>query len=176
MGVRSTNNRAQSGSERGRRKWMSCRQVRMPSLQDTNERWSLDVIVASFHSQRFRIFAAADDFTRECLGLIVDTSFTALRVAHELKHIIEVRGCPRIIVSDHASEFTSIEMSTLCEGFGIFWCHIVSGDPTYRACAESLNRRVCNECIKEMHFANLNEARQIIEEWRVEYSKTRTPA
>jgi putative transposase len=175
MGVRSTNNRTQSGSERERRKWMSCRQVRMPSLH-ANERWSLDVVVASFHSQRFRILAVADDFTRECLGLVVDTSFTALRVAGELKHIIEIRGLPRMIVRDCASEFTSFEMSTLCVEFGIFWCDIFPGYPTQRVCAESLNRRVCNECIKEKLFANLNEARQIIEEWRVEYNKTRTLA
>ncbi|APG13741.1 hypothetical protein BKD09_35825 [Bradyrhizobium japonicum] len=150
---------------------MSFRQVRIPSLQNANERWSLDVVVTSFHSQRFRILAVADDFTRECLGLVVDTSFTTLRVARELEHIIEVRGCPRMIVSDHSFEFTS----SLCEGFGIDWCHIVPGDPTQRVCAESLNRRFCNECIKEKPFANLNDACQIIEEWRVEYNKTRTP-
>jgi putative transposase len=35
-----------------------------------------------------------DDFTRECLGLVVDTSLTGLRVARELDRIAELRGYP----------------------------------------------------------------------------------
>ena len=32
------------------------------------------------------VLTLVDDFTRECLGLIVDTSLTALRVVRELDH------------------------------------------------------------------------------------------
>jgi transposase InsO family protein len=35
-----------------------------------------------------------DDFTRECLGLVVDTSLTGLRLARELDRIAELRGYP----------------------------------------------------------------------------------
>lgn len=48
-----------------------------------------------------------NDFTRESLGLVADTSLTALHVVRELGHIIESRGCPRMIVSDNGTEFTS---------------------------------------------------------------------
>jgi putative transposase len=64
----------------------------------------MDTLVSG---RRFRILTVVDDFTRECLGLVVDTSPTALRVMRELDHIIEVRGCPRMIVSDNGTEFTS---------------------------------------------------------------------
>ena len=33
-----------------------------------------------------------DDFTRECLGLVVDTSLTGMRVARELARIAELRN------------------------------------------------------------------------------------
>jgi putative transposase len=46
--------------------------------------------------RRSRVLTLVDDFTRECLGLVFDTSLTALRVVHELGQIIESRGYPRI--------------------------------------------------------------------------------
>src|SRR5262249_4853000 len=73
-----------------------------------NERWSLDFVMDTLVSgRRFRILTLVDDFTRECLGLVAHTSLTALRVVRELGHIIESRGCPRMIVSDNGTEFTS---------------------------------------------------------------------
>ena len=46
--------------------------------------------------------AVVDDFTRECLALVVDTSLSGARVARELDAIIAVRGVPPLmIVSDN---------------------------------------------------------------------------
>lgn len=171
MSVPSTNNRTQSGGKRGGRKWMPGSQVRAIP-RDANVRWSLDIIGIPF--QRFRILTVADDFTRECLGLVVDKSFTALRVARELGHIIEIRGRPRMIVSDCGFEFTSIEMSTWYTELGINWCYNVPGNLMQRVCATSLNQRLCTECIKEHPFTNLNEACQIIQEWRIDYNNALT--
>jgi len=50
-----------------------------------NERWSLDFVSDSFtDGRRFRILAIVDDFTRESLALIPDTSLSGQRVAREL--------------------------------------------------------------------------------------------
>ena len=38
---------------------------------------------------------------------------------------------------------------------------------------ESINGRLRDECLNEHLFANLNEARQIIEEWRIDYNTNR---
>ena len=38
------------------------------------------------------ILTMVDDFTRECLGLVVDTSSSGIRVARELDRITELRG------------------------------------------------------------------------------------
>jgi putative transposase len=35
-------------------------------------------------SRRFRILAIVDDFTRECLALVADTSLSGLRVARSM--------------------------------------------------------------------------------------------
>ena len=46
---------------------------------------SLDFVADTLASgRRLRILTLVDDFTRECLGLVVDTSLTGLRVARQL--------------------------------------------------------------------------------------------
>lgn len=67
-------------------------------------RATADVDSAS-SGRRFPVLTQVDDFIRKCLGLVVDTSLTALRV-RELSLIIESRGCPRMMVSDNGTEFT----------------------------------------------------------------------
>lgn len=75
--------------------------------QDQNPRWSLDFVMDTLSSgRRFGILTLVDD-TRECLTLVADTSLTSLRVVRELDRVIETRGCPRMIVSDNGTEFTS---------------------------------------------------------------------
>ena len=47
--------------------------IELPSRP--NERWSLDFVSDSFtDGRRFRILAVVDEFTRECLALVADTS------------------------------------------------------------------------------------------------------
>jgi transposase InsO family protein len=56
------------------------------------------------------IFSASnlgDDYTRECLALVADTSISGIRVARELDRIVAVRGRPGGIVSDNGTELTS---------------------------------------------------------------------
>ena len=70
--------------------------------QGPNQRWSLDFVSDSFIcGRRFRILCVVDDFSRECLGLIADTSLSGARVARELTTIIGRRGKPLMIVSDN---------------------------------------------------------------------------
>jgi putative transposase len=66
-----------------------------------NERWSLDLVSDSFtDGRRFRILGIVDDFTRESLALIPDTSLSGARVARELDAPIEWRERPRNCVSE----------------------------------------------------------------------------
>ncbi len=123
--------------------------------------------------RRFRILTMVDDFTRECLGLVVDTSLTALRVLRELDYVIEVRGCPRMIVSDNGTEFTSNAILAWQQQLGIEWHYIAPGKPMQNGFVESFNGRLRDECLNEHLFANLNEARQIIENWRIDYNTNR---
>jgi putative transposase len=59
------------------------------TLPDTiNRRWSLDFVSdALSDGRRFRIFCVVDDFSRECLATVVDTSIGGVRVVRELEHL-----------------------------------------------------------------------------------------
>ena len=73
-----------------------------------NQRWSLDFVAdALAWGRRFRILAIVDDFTREALALVVDTSIGGRRLARELDALIARRGKPAMIVSDNGTEMTS---------------------------------------------------------------------
>jgi len=80
-----------------------------------NQRWSLDFVSDAFtDGRRFRILAVVDDYTRENLALVADTSLSGLRVTRELDKVIADRGQPGTIVSDNGTEFTSMPS---CGGF-----------------------------------------------------------
>ena len=160
--------------KRGGRKRALGTRAPMTIPQDQNLRWSLDFVMDTLASgRRFRILTLVDDFTRECLGLVVDTSLTARRVLRELDQIIESRGCPRMIVSDNGPEFTSNAVLAWQEELGIEWHYIAPGKPMQNGFVESFNGRLRDECLNEHLFANLNEARQIIEDWRIDYNTNR---
>ena len=70
--------------------------------QGPNQRWSLDFMSdALADGRRLRILNVIDDFSRECLAAVVDTSLSGERVARELDRIAETRGYPCMVVSDN---------------------------------------------------------------------------
>ncbi|WP_163607009.1 DDE-type integrase/transposase/recombinase, partial [Klebsiella pneumoniae] len=72
-----------------------------------NQRWSLDFVSDQMtDGRRFRILTVIDNCTRECLGLVADTSLSGRRVARELDAIILRRGRPETIISDNGTEYT----------------------------------------------------------------------
>ncbi len=49
-------------------------------------------------ARRFRILCVIDDFSRECLALVADTSLSGVRLTRELDQLIAERGKPQTIV------------------------------------------------------------------------------
>jgi len=91
--------------KRGGRKRAIGTRAPMAIPQGPNQRWSVDFVHDVLaDGRRFRVFAAVDDFTRECLALVVDTSISGARVARELERIIESRGRPCMVDSERAVE------------------------------------------------------------------------
>ena len=93
---------------RGGRKRAVGTRAPMAIPQGPNQRWSLDFVSDSLScGRRFRILNVIDDFSRECLAAVVDTSLSGDRVGRELDRIAEMRGYPCMVVSDNGTELTS---------------------------------------------------------------------
>jgi putative transposase len=139
-----------------------------------NQRWSLDFLSDAFaDGRRFRILAVVDDFTRECLGLVADTSLSGRRVTRELDAIITKRGRPVSCVSDNGTELTSSAVLEWCQTSGVEWQYIAPGKPQQNAFIESFNGRLRDECLNETLFTSLRHARQVLEAWRADYNSIR---
>lgn len=139
-----------------------------------NQRWSLDFVSDAFtDGRRLRIFAVVDDYSRECLGLIADTSISGQRVARELDAVIAQRGKPEMIVSDNGTEFTSQAILRWSQNAGIEWHYIAPGKPMQNAFIESFNGRLRDECLNENLFSSLDEAREVLRNWKEDYNQIR---
>jgi putative transposase len=119
------------------------------------------------------VLAVVDDFTREALALVVDTSISGARVARELDALIASRGRPTMIVSDNGTELTSRSILDWTNRIGIDWHYIAPGKPQQNAFAESFLAPFRDECLNEEVFTSLAEVRVVIEAWRVDYNPAR---
>lgn len=114
-----------------------------------NERWSLDFVSDAFtDGRRFRVLAVVDDYSRECLALVADTSLSDLRVTRELTELIKRRGKPNTIVSDNGTELTSMAVLKWCQETGIEWHYIQPGKPMQNGFVESFNGSFRDECLR----------------------------
>ena len=139
-----------------------------------NDRWSLDFVSDQLtDGRRFRVLTVVDDCTRECLGLVADTSLSGLRVARELDRIIEGRGKPKMIVSDNGSEFTSNAILQWTDRTKVEWHYIAPGKPIQNAFIESFNGRLRDELLNETLFPSLHHARATLAAWRKDYNTER---
>jgi putative transposase len=159
---------------RGSRKRALGTRAPMAIPQGANQCWSLDFLSDAFtDGRRFRILAIVDDFTRECLALVADTSLPALRVVRELNAIVAVRSRPAMIVSDNGTELTSMAMLRWSQERQVEWHYIAPGKPQQNAFVESFNGRLRDELLNETLFTSLAHAREVLSFWQDDYNTVR---
>ena len=157
---------------RGRKRALGTR-APMMLPEAINQRWSLDFVSdALSDGRRFRILCIVDDFSRECLATVVDTSLGGVRVVRELEQLGFERNTPRVIVSDNGTELTSCAVLRWATG-RLDWHYIEPGKPVQNAFIESFNSKLRDECLNEHVFLTLAEARETIDAWRYDYNHRR---
>ena len=157
----------------GRKRALGTR-LPMAIPQGPNQRWSLDFVSDAFvDGRRFRILAIVDDFSRECLALVADTSLPALRVVRELEGIITLRGRPTMCVSDNGTELTCLAMLRWSQAMRIEWHYIAPGKPPQNAFVESFNGKLRDELLNETLFTSLAQARAVLAAWKDDYNNVR---
>lgn len=139
-----------------------------------NERWSLDFVHDQLSDgRRFRVLNVVDDYSRVCVGQLVDTSISGARMARFLGQLIESRAKPRAIVMDNGTEMTSKAMFFWSREQRVRLAFIQPGKPTQNAFVESFNGKFRDNCLNQHWFISLADARQKIDEWRADYNAVR---
>ncbi len=143
-------------------------------LAATNLRWSLDFMSDSLATGRkFRTLNVVYNYSRECLGIEVDSSLSGERVARVLDQIIDGRGKPGGILMDNGPELTSKALDEWAYRHGIELIFSRSGKLVDNAYVESFNAKFRDQCLNMHWFTSRCDARQTIEKWRKDYNQVR---
>ena len=140
----------------------------------TNVCWSMDFMSDVLqHGHRFRAFNVVDDFNREVLGIDINSGITADRVTRYLDQIAAWRGYPERIRCDNGPEFTSTELATWAEQHQVHIDFIKPGKPFQNGFVERLNRTYREDVLDLYLFSNLDEVRQVTDDWIQLYNHER---
>ncbi len=157
-----------------RKRMASALRVVRPPPTRPCQQWTMDFTEDSLSTgRRFRTLNVVDAFTRECLLIEVDHSLPGPRVARLLEQLVERHGRPEVIRVDNGSEFTSRVVDSWAFQRGIRLDFIRPGKPVENAHIESFNGKFRDECLNENWFISLDDARQKIEAYRVDYNEVR---
>jgi putative transposase len=139
-----------------------------------NETWTMDFQQDALATGRkVRTLAVEDAYTREMLAIEVDTSLPALRVVRVLDKLRLQRGLPVRIVIDHGTEFTSKALDQWAYDNKVTLHFITPGRPMENGYIESFHGKLREECLNEHWFLTLEDARETIESWRIDYNQVR---
>jgi putative transposase len=157
-----------------RKKLASAPRVLPSPAHRPQERWSMDFLSDGLvNGRRFRVLTIVDNVSRVSPAIAVGVSLTGERVVAILERLKGTIGRPERIAIDNGPEFISKALDAWAYRNGVQLEFSRPGKPTDNAFAESFNGRLRDECLNQHWFASLEEARQTIEAWRIEYNTER---
>ena len=139
--------------------------------QRPNDVWALDFqFDETADLRRVKLLNIVDEFTREALCVEAAHSIAADGVVAAVERLIAQRGAPAHLRMDNGPELVSAALRDWCRIWGTHTAHIEPGSPWENPYIESFNGRLRDECLNTEDFADLLEARVVLEDWRTEYN------
>ena len=139
-----------------------------------NHTWSMDFVSdALSNGYKFRVLNLMDDFSREALTATADTSISSKRVVRILNQILEYRDKPKKLRVDNGPEFIAKALQDWADRNGVELIFIQPGKPTQNGFVERLNGTIRREVLDRFWFEDLEDARQKLDEWIIEYNRYR---
>ncbi len=136
--------------------------------------WSYDFVQARTHDGRiFRMLTVIDEYSRECLAILVARRLRSDDVLHLLVDLFAARGVPGHIRSDNGPEFTAMAVRSWLGRIGVKTLFIAPGSPWENGYNESFNGKLRDELLNGEIFYDLREAKVLIERWRRHYNTIR---
>lgn len=136
--------------------------------------WAWDFIHDRTEDGRpLKWLSIVDEYTRECVALVVDRSLTSEAVLDVLAELFRTRGVPRHIRSDNGPEFIAKAIREWLLRVGVATLYVEPGSPWENGYAESFHSRLRDELLEREAFGCLAEAKAHAERWRRAYNQQR---
>jgi len=140
-----------------------------------NHVWSYDFVkIRTRDGRPLRLLTLIDEFTRECLAIVVARQLGSDDVMEWLTRLFVQRAVPKYLRSDNGGEFTATAVRNWLGRIGVKTLYIEPGSPWENGYIESFNGKLRDELLNGEIFDTLLEAQVLIERWRREYN-TRRP-
>ncbi len=139
-----------------------------------NECWAMDFVSDQlYNGERFRALTLIDTYSRECMAIHVDKAIKGETVAAVLEELKASKGLPKKIKVDNGPEFISRALDAWAYFNKVQLEYSRPGKPADNPHIESFNGSLREECMNIHWFMSLEDARQKIEKWRVDYNEFR---
>jgi transposase InsO family protein len=139
-----------------------------------DEVWSYDFVLdQTADGRRLKVLPIVDEYTRECLALVVARRITARDVVAVLARLFRERGRPAHLRSDNGPEFIAGAVKEWVAKSGVGTLYIEPGSPWENAYSESFNSRLTDEVLDREVFSSLPEAQVLLAEYRRQYNEER---
>lgn len=139
-----------------------------------NHVWSYDFLYDRTEDGRqLKIMPVVDEYTRECLAIVVSRSITAQDVVCELDALFAARESPGNVRSLGGPEFTAEAVKTHLHDQDIETRYIEPGTPWQNGFIESFNSRLRDELLERELFTTVLEAKVLCEQYRQFYNEER---
>ena len=121
----------------------------------------------------FKILNIIDEYTRECLAILIARKIRNQNVIDLLFNLFIFRGIPEYIRSDNGPEFTAKAVRKWLNRLGVKTLFIEPGSPCENGYIESFNGKLRDELLNREIFTTLEEAKVLTEQWRRDYNQVR---
>tara|TARA_R110002096_G_scaffold99_5_gene449 strand:- start:10356 stop:11129 length:774 start_codon:yes stop_codon:yes gene_type:complete len=162
-------------SKRPRRRRAAAHRMERPELTGVDQCWSMDFVADNlFNGRRIRALTVVDNFSRECMAIHVAHGIKGEQVVGVMEHLNQCYARqPLRIQVDNGSEFISKALDRWAYEHQITLDFSRPGKPTDNPFIESFNGSFRDECLNVNWFLSLNDAKEKIESWRMEYNQFR---
>ena len=136
--------------------------------------WAYDFVEDRTHDGRkFRMLTVIDEFSRECLAIVVARRLNSRDVLDTLAELFVLHGPPEHIRSDNGPEFIANTVRDWLGKLKVRTLYIEPGSPWENGYNESFNGKLRDELLDCEIFFTLKEAKVLIEAWRRHYNTAR---
>lgn len=150
--------------------------IKMPIERGSyvNDIWAMDFVFdRTMDGKALKFLTVEDESSRYCLQIKTERRMNHRMVKWVLADLFLKYGLPRAIRSDNGGEFVAQNLKGWLVDLGIDLRLIEPGKPWQNGMNESFNGRFRDECLNGESFANLEEARVKVDQWREDYNEAR---